>query len=598
MTSAVSQVSPNITGELKKWHSISLTFDGPTVSETDKVNPFVNYQLNAVFTHRKTKIQYKVPGFFAADGDAANSGASSGNKWRVIFTPDQEGVWDWKISFKTAPFIAVSERVNSGYSVGSIDNSKGHFIVKSSDKSYPDFRERGRLEYVNKPYLKFAESGDYFIKAGPDSPENLLSYRDFDGSFHQDGFKDDLVKSWQAHEQDWKSGDPVWQGGKGKGLIGALNYIASKGMNSISFLTLNIMGDDQNVFPYTDYHTHDRFDVSKLAQWDIVFSHAQKLGLFLHFKTQEAENQGLLDNGGLGLERQLYYRELIARFGHHLALNWNMGEENGNWYPKHQTLPQTRIQRLSMARYFYEQDPYNHHVVIHNGNFFDDLTGSDSYYTGVSLQTSLKDFSSIHGTVKRIRSWPTTNGRPFAVAVDEPGDAQFALQPDIDNPSHDDARMNGLWGALTAGAWGTEWYFGYKRAHSDLTAQDWRTRDKFWTQAKHALDFFSMIDVDYQDAESQDEALVNGWTLAKRGEFYIGYVKNAEKDLAIKLPKGIANYSIKWFDPRNGGPLQLGTIKQVSVDETLQYYFQTVKRDIGKPTSEIDKDWVVLIERL
>ena len=30
----------------------------------------------------------------------------------------------------------------------------------------------------------------------------------------------------------------------------------------------------------------------------------------------------------LGPERKLYCRELIARFGHNLALNWNLGEEN------------------------------------------------------------------------------------------------------------------------------------------------------------------------------------------------------------------------------------------------------------------------------
>ena len=49
----------------------------------------------------------------------------------------------------------------------------------------------------------------------------------------------------------------------------------------------------------------------------------------MHFKTQETENEQLLDGGNVGVERKVYYRELIARFGHHLALNWNMGEENG-----------------------------------------------------------------------------------------------------------------------------------------------------------------------------------------------------------------------------------------------------------------------------
>ena len=42
----------------------------------------------------------------------------------------------------------------------------------------------------------------------------------------------------------------------------------------------------------------------------------------------EAENEDWLDNGQLGTERRLFYRELIARFGHHPAIRWNLCEEN------------------------------------------------------------------------------------------------------------------------------------------------------------------------------------------------------------------------------------------------------------------------------
>lgn len=101
-------------------------------------------------------------------------------------------------------------------------------------------------------------------------------------------------------------------GGKGRGLIGAVNYLASKGMNALSFLTMNIQGDDKNVFPYVSDSQYNRFDCSKTAQWDIVFDHAESKGMVLHFKTQETENDQLLDEGALGNNRTLYYRELIA----------------------------------------------------------------------------------------------------------------------------------------------------------------------------------------------------------------------------------------------------------------------------------------------
>ncbi len=120
---------------------------------------------------------------------------------------------------------------------------------------------------------------------------------------------------------------------RGKGIIGAVNYLASEGMNVFSFLTMNIDGDDRNVYPYTGYSDFTHFDCSKLDQWEVLFSHADSLGMYLHFKTQESENDKMLDGGNVGTMRKLYYRELMARFGHHLALNWNLGEENSQIGP-------------------------------------------------------------------------------------------------------------------------------------------------------------------------------------------------------------------------------------------------------------------------
>mgnify|MGYP000580038967 CR=1 FL=1 len=100
-----------------------------------------------------------------------------------------------------------------------------------------------------------------------------------------------------------------------------------------------------------------------MDQWEILFSHADQLGLFLHFKMMEAENQGLLDNGGVGSNSKLYYRELIARFGHHLALNWNLCEENGEWGKYQHTPPQFTTERHAMANYMADNDPYGHHIV-------------------------------------------------------------------------------------------------------------------------------------------------------------------------------------------------------------------------------------------
>ena len=179
------------------------------------------------------------------------------------------------------------------------------------------------------------------MKAGVDSPENLFAYEEFDDTPFHKKFR----KNWSPHVQDFRDGqDPTWSGGQGKGIIGAMNYLTEKGLNVFSFLTMNIDGDDRNVFPYLskEQENRTRIDVSKTAQWEVVMEHADKLGLFMHFKLQEYENDQLLDGGALGDERRLYFREIIARFGHHLALTWNMGEENTN----------THKERMAFGNFF------------------------------------------------------------------------------------------------------------------------------------------------------------------------------------------------------------------------------------------------------
>ncbi|MEM9895557.1 MAG: DUF5060 domain-containing protein [Bacteroidota bacterium] len=574
-------------GELKKWHKITLTFDGPETAELDSVNPFLHYRFNVTFTHTGSDKKYIVPGFFAADGNAGETSASSGNKWRVHFSPDEEGEWQYFVSFRKGYLAALLKTERATRSAGFMDGASGRFIIKPTDKTGRDFRARGRLQYVGERYLKFSESGAYFLKAGPDAPENFLSYVDFDGSFHNDGHKDELVKTWSAHLKDWNEGDPTWKGEKGKSIIGALNYLASKGLNAFSFLSMNVIGDDQNVFPFVNYDTYDRYDCSKLDQWEVVFEHAQKLGLFLHFKLMEVENQGLLDGGAIGLNSKLYYRELIARFGHHLALNWNVGEEIGEWQKKVKSLPLDVSQRIAAANALKNIDPYDHHIVIHNGEYFDDLLGTKSMYSGISLQTHKGDFSEIHEDALKWINKSKKAGKQWAVAVDEPGNARHALVTDRENPKHNNARKNGLWGAFMAGAWGTEWYFGYEHPHSDLTCEDYSSRDLFWDQCRHLLDFFSKSQVPFWNAENMDHIVSEGdYCFGDQNNFYVVYLKNGRG--SIDLSHTEENYTLQWYNPRTGGDFHI--TDQKSLKGGKKYSFK------DPPDTPLE-DWVVLLTR-
>jgi len=584
---SVTESKGEISGELKKWHKITLTFNGPETSEMDKQNPFMSYRFDVYFTHEATGKTLKVPGYYAADGNAGETSATSGNKWRVHFAPEETGAWKYTVDFRTGIWQAISELKNTGKSAGFMDGAEGTFVVEKTDKTGKDNRASGRLKYDGTRYLKYAETGKPMLKVGPDSPENFLSYVDFDGTFHNDGHKDNLVKTWEAHLKDWKEGDPTWKNGKGKAIIGAVNYLESKGMNVFSFLTLNIKGDDQNVFPFVDYDTHDRFDCSKLDQWEVIFDYAGKKGMFLHFKLMEQECQGLLDNGAIGAYTRLYFREILARFGHHLSLNWNICEEGGDWAKDHQTPPMNTTQRLAAAEWFYQNDPYRHHVVIHNPPGFDDILVPESKYTGVSYQLGTQQFRGVHETVLKWLRLSKEAGKQWAISMDEPGGAQHALLPDLEDAKHDSARINSLWGSFLAGAWGNEFYFGYDHPHSDLTCEDFRSRDLFWNQCKYLLDFFEYNEIAVTETENYTNLVQEGdYCLATPGKMYIVFLRSGSG--TINLENQSDDFIIKWYDPRNGGKLHNGSRKSMKGGKV---------GDFGTAPSEPQKDWVVLLSK-
>ena len=572
----------NICGELKKWHKLTLTFDGPQTSEEAEPNPFLDYRLNVTFT-RGNK-QYVVPGYYAADGDAAETSGTSGNKWCVHFVPDEEDKWSYKASFRTGSDIAINSDPKAG-KPAAFDGLKGTFTIRASDKRGRDFRGKGLLKYVGKRYMQFAETGEYFLKGGADSPENFLAYADLDGTFDAGELKregeaagKEFLHHYGPHVKDWKAGDPTWKNGKGKGMIGALNYLASKGMNSVYFIPYNIdWGDGKDVWPWTNPKEKYRFDCSKLDQWEIVFSHMDKLGLMLHIIQQETENDQGLDGGELGRQRKLYYRELIARFAHHLALVWNLGEENTN----------TTSQRKAFCRYIKNLDPYDHPVVMHTfpGKYeecYEPLLGY-KYFDGTSLQTN----DTHNQTVKWIdRS--AGAGRQWFVSLDEIGPAHTGVKPDKDDYWHDEVRDKHLWGNLMAGGAGVEWYFGYKFAHNDLNCEDWRSREHMWELTGYALEFFHKH-LPFTEMSHHDEltSARNDYCFAKPGQIYVIYLP-AGGTTHIDLGSSTARFSVEWYNPRAVGPLRRGSVAEVKGPGYVA---------IGHPPQDNNKDWVVLIKR-
>jgi hypothetical protein len=557
-----------VSGELKQWHKVTLTFAGEKTAETANPNPFRDYRLNVTFTQGDK--QYTVPGYYAADGNAAETSTDRGDKWRVNFIPDDVGEWQYVASFRRGRWLAVNDDLQAGQPVA-FDGASGSFMVHESDRQKPDFRSQGVLQPVGKSYLQFAGTKEYWLKGGTNSPENFLAYYEFDQTPTN-------KHHYTPHAQDWKPGDPTWQGEKGKSIIGALNYLATKGMNAVYFLTMNGGGDGDDVWPWINKRQQERFDCSKLDQWEIVFSHMDQVGLALHMVTQETENDQLLNWGGLGNQRKLYYRELIARFGHHPALIWNLGEENTN----------SDRQRQTFINYFHNHDPYHHPVVVHTypweqKKIYHPLL-SNKQFAGPSLQ--LHQATDAHNQTLKWINTSHQSGHPWFVSVDEFGPAEVGVKPDAEDYWHNEVRQQVLWGNLMANGSGNEWYFGYQFPHSDLNCEDWRSRDHMWDLTRYALTFFRNY-LPFWEMESNDRLISNteGYALAKEGEIYAIYLKQGGST-TLKLPAG--TYTVQWYNPRTGGELQDGSLKTMSGPG---------QQSIGYPPSEVNQDWAVLVKR-
>ena len=356
-------IAPMDLGNIQNGSTVEFSMIGPDSQAMNaQANPFL-IQVDVTFTDPGGHAVV-VPTFFDGDG----IGGPDGNVWKVRFAPDVTGEWTFASNSSTKQL----SEYQGGFRVVSADTCVGEQVT--------DLRCKGRLEYHGSHFLRF-ENGDYWIKGGVDDPENFLGK---------------AFGSWQEKKE-------------------ALDYLASQGVNSIYVITNNIDGDGKDTWPWLGStpqqakQNSDRFDTARLAQWEDFFSHAESNGMVLHIVLDD-------DSAWNEYNHELYYREMIARFGHHPGIIWNIGEEANEIY--------SNDQQVELAQTLRAMDPYRHPVTVHRradwpfvGNPQFDLT---SIQVGDGAEAfSEADLRDLNQIVNNQREKSASAGRPIPVMIDE-----------------------------------------------------------------------------------------------------------------------------------------------------------------------------------
>ena len=225
------------------------------------------------------------------------------------------------------------------------------------------------------------------------------------------------------------------------------------------------------------------------------------------------------------------------------------------------------------------------------------LLGASSQLTGVSLQN---EWNEVYG---RTLKWVTESknaGKPWIVASDEQSPSGTGVPPDPGFGDYeelkytiDDIRKQTLWGNIMAGGAGVEYYFGNRHPDSDMQCENYRSRDKSWDYCAIALTFFKESKVPFWEMTNRNHLVFNNnnskdvYCLAKDGEVYLvylGYSSTAKLDLG----KIKGTFDVRWYNPREGGNLQDGNIRQIKGGGVVE---------LGNPPDNSGEDWLVVIRK-
>lgn len=472
-------------GEFAVWSKVEIELDGPdSESMSDEANPF-KIILDVNFTAPEGEI-YTVPAFYAGDG----AGGLDGNLWQVRFAPDAAGLWTFE-TFSDEPLL--------DHRTGTFDATPVTGCVEYEPGGMPDLSCVGRLQSVGESYLRFAD-GTYWLKGGADEPEDFLA--------------PDETVGFESKEA-------------------AISYLAEQGVNSLYMMLHNVGGDGRNVWPWVGEtedearQNHEHFDIAKLERWEEVFSHAQEQGVLLHLVFED-------DSAWNGFNREMYYREMIARFGHHNALYWNLAEEYEELYRPDQI--------VAFAEMVAVLDAYDHPITVHHVGSTDAWRPfvNDENFGITSFQTG--DLPNVVNAIAA--EWRGTfeeAERIIPVSIDEAAEIETDMR---------ELSRQLVWGTYTGGGN----FEMFTRFLEDF--EDFELQFADMTLARRYIE-----SLPFTEMQPMNELLRGGesYVFAQPGEVYTVYTLQAAP-FELDLSDAEGEFQASWLDPATGEITEEGAV--------------------------------------
>lgn len=295
----------------------------------------------------------------------------------------------------------------------------------------------------------------------------------------------------------------------------------------------------------------------------------------------------------MGIERKLYYRELVARFGHHNALIWNLCEE----YDARQfNLGSERIK--GFADYVAAVDPYDHPITVHNAN---DLPQAwipflgDPRFSSTSLQHHPKEgqtgFISHKDLVEVFRIQSVAAGRAIPVNLDE-----FDRAGAVDDESRiEQQRISGFVRLRKAVLWPVYLSGGQIEfiLEERLKTENFHRYAGIWRYTSYArrfleehLPFWAMEPADGLIAGAAPD-FGGAQVFIRRGEIYAVYLPKGTPSGVLDLRATNGVFIKRWYDPRHG--TFKGAAEEVKAGSAVA---------LGEPPGAPADDWAVLLRKL